>query len=75
MSKFLKFFCKACKSPFYTAYKATRCINCGSEKIIPQGRETDKEEWDRETKQIDKNLNDIDRILDELEDMDEEDGF
>lgn len=74
MSKFLKFFCKACKSPFYTAYKATRCINCGSSDIIPKGYESEDEAYERRSKQIDKNLKDMDFLFDEIESIEEE-GF
>lgn len=73
MSKFLKFFCKTCKSPFYTAYKATRCINCGSKNIVPQGKETEDEAYDRRSKQIDKNLEEMDFLLDEIDDMEDND--
>lgn len=70
MSKFLKFFCKACKSQFYTAYKATRCINCGSANIIPQGHGNPKH--DKKKIYIDE-LTDEDFILDEIEDMEDSD--
>lgn len=67
MSKFLKFFCKACKSPFYTAYKANRCINCGSDKIIPQGQNQNN----KTQKEVD-DLTDDDFLLDEIESIEEE---